>query len=93
MPAEMGSMIERCATDPTSRSLRDEIRRGTLVVPVSEPAEMGSMIERCATDPTSRSLRETDLTTRPLDLAEACFPVSVGIGLRVLREGGTLFAV
>jgi len=68
MPAEMGSMIERCATDPISRSLR-------------------------WTDPTSASLRETDLTTRPLDLAEACFPVSVGIGLRVLREGGTLFAV
>ena len=68
MPAEMGSMIERCATDPTSRSLR-------------------------WADATSASLRETDLTTRPLDLAEACFPVSVGIGLRVLREGGTLFAV
>ena len=39
-------------TDPTSRSLREIVRRGTLVV----PGERELIIERGTTDLTSRSL-------------------------------------
>jgi len=46
----------------TGTSLREIVRRGTLVV----PGEEGWGINRCSSDPTSGSLRYADLTSRSL---------------------------
>jgi len=64
MPAEVEWIIKwiikRNAADPTSGSLREEIRRGTPVV----PADVGWIIKRNATDVTSASLRRNLAKTR-----------------------------
>ena len=54
MPAEVQWIIQPGAADLTSRSLRTEIRRGTLVVPV----ESGWIIKHNSADLTSRSHRK-----------------------------------
>jgi len=59
-PAEVEWIIKRNAADPTSGSLREEIRRGTPVV----PADVEWIIKRNAADPTSGSLRGNLAKTR-----------------------------
>jgi hypothetical protein len=66
VPADVGWIIKRNATDLTSRSLRRQNWRGTLVV----PADVGWIIKRNATDLTSRSLRSADPTSGSLRSAD-----------------------
>ena len=74
-------MIKGDSVDLTSRSLREDGWRGTLVV----PAEAGWIVKRCATDPTSGSLREADPTSGSLREAESEGHAGHARGLAKLR--------
>jgi len=76
MPVEVEWIIQRCAADATSASLRRANRRGMLVMPV----EVEWIIKRGAADATSASLRRADLTSRSLQIRWSTFtPASDGI--------------